>query len=287
MEGTASAPVSVAQRESVLLISLDSCRYDTFASARLRHLPAVGPLHRAEAPGHFTYASHAAMWVGFTPGVASSHRAWLNPKGGRVFRLGNAGYARPGSDDAFSLEGASIVEGFGRRGYRTIGTGAVGWFNRDTPTGRLLTDAFDAFWFSGATWRLQQQLAWIEAQLAATPPEQPQFVFLNVGETHVPYWHEGASWPQHPSPCLPFGGDPTRGLRCSRSRSRRRQRSCLEWVDAQLGPLLQRFASGTVLVCADHGDCWGEDGLWEHGISHWATLTVPLLLRVRGVPIGP
>ena len=36
------------------------------------------------------------------------------------------------------------------------------------------------------------------------------------------------------------------------------------------------------IVCADHGDCWGEDGLWEHGISHPCTLTVPLLLRVRG-----
>ena len=36
------------------------------------------------------------------------------------------------------------------------------------------------------------------------------------------------------------------------------------------------------MLTADHGDCWGEDGLWEHGISHRRTLEVPLLMRVRG-----
>ena len=56
-------------------------------------------------------------------------------------------------------------------------------------------------------------------------------------------------------------------------------------MDEQLASLLERFARGTVFICADHGDCWGEDGLWEHGISHPATLTVPLLMRVRGVPV--
>ena len=30
----------------------------------------------------------------------------------------------------------------------------------------------------------------------------------------------------------------------------------------------------------------GEEGLWEHGISH-QPLTVPLLLRVRGNPFLP
>ena len=71
----------------------------------------------------------------------------------------------------------------------------------------------------------------------------------------------------------------------SRRRSRRQQRACLEWVDQELRSLLNRFAEETVILCADHGDCWGEDGLWEHGISHWATLTVPLLMRVRGKPV--
>ena len=39
----------------------------------------------------------------------------------------------------------------------------------------------------------------------------------------------------------------------------------------------------TIVLTADHGDCWGEDGLWEHGISHRRTLEVPLLMRGSGV----
>jgi len=47
-----------------------------------------------------------------------------------------------------------------------------------------------------------------------------------------------------------------------------------------LAPLLSRFREATVVVCGDHGDAWGEDGLWEHGIHHPAVLEVPLLFRL-------
>lgn len=263
----------------VLLISLDSCRYDSFAATATPNLDRVGPLHRAQAPSYFTYGSHAAMWMGFTPGLAERSQAWLNPKFGKLFRMSFAGSS--GRDgDCFFLEGANLIEGFRRQGYATIGTGAVDWFNPATPTGALLGSPFEQFFFAGNTWSLSQQLAWIEQQLALLPPSQPQFVFVNVGETHVPYWHEGAPWPRFPSPCVAFGS-----ASCSASLSRERQQACLAWVDQQLAPLLARFLDHTILGCADHGDCWGEDGLWEHGVSHWATLTVPLLLRVRGQPI--
>jgi hypothetical protein len=272
---------------SVLLLSLDSCRYDTFAAAHeaggLPHLSAIGPLHRALAPSYFTYGSHAAFWMGFTPGVVGSSEPLLNPKAGKLFRMAFAGHAGRDGEQSFRLVGANVIEGFRRQGYRTIGSGAVDWFNTASETGAVLAAPFERFHFAGNTWSLAAQLAWIEAELEAASAEQPVFVFLNVGETHVPYWHEGASWERWPSPCVPFGGA---DAECSAAESRRRQRACLEWVDQQLGPLLARFAEATILACADHGDCWGEDGLWEHGISHPATLTVPLLLRVRGRPIG-
>ncbi len=270
---------------SVLLISLDSCRYDTFLAAHelggIPHLGGIAPLHRAIAPSYFTYGSHAAFWMGFTPGVVGSDEPWLNPKAGKLFRMAFAGHAGRDGEQSFQLQGANLVEGFRRQGYRTIGSGAVAWFNTESETGAVLAAPFERFHFAGNTWSLGAQLDWIESEMASTPPEQPLFVFLNVGETHVPYWHEGASWERWPSPCVPFGGPD-----CSASESRLRQRACLEWVDQQLGPLLNRFMGATILACADHGDCWGEDGLWEHGISHPATLTVPMLLRVRGLPVG-
>lgn len=268
----------------VLFISLDSCRYDTFLESyeagALPRMSAVGPLHKALAPSYFTYGSHAAFWMGFTPGVTASSEPWLNPKAGKLFRMAFAG-SQGHSDEGFRLQGANLIEGFRNRGYRTIGTGAVDWFDCRTETGAVLAAPFEKFYFSGNTWSLEAQLGWIDKCLEDTPDHQPCFVFLNVGETHVPYWHQGATWDRWPSPCVPFGGDA-----CNAQESRRRQRACLEWVDGQIELLLKRFAAGTVLICADHGDCWGEDGLWEHGISHEFTLTVPLLLSVRGKAIG-
>ena len=270
--------------QDVLFITLDSCRYDTFLAAHrdgaLPVLSNIGPLYRAQAPSYFTYGSHAAFWMGFTPGVEGSSEPWLNPKAGKLFRMAFAGHAGRGVENSFILEGANIVDGFRHKGYCTIGSGAVDWFNTASDTGAVLAQPFEHFHFAGNTWSLGAQLDWIEQRLARVPKFQPRFVFLNVGETHVPYWHEGADWERWPSPCVPFGSE-----HCSAAESARRQRACLEWVDEQLASLLELFAQGTVFICADHGDCWGEDGLWEHGISHPATLTVPLLMRVRGVPV--
>ena len=70
--------------------------------------------------------------------------------------------------------------------------------------------------------------------------------------------------------CLSSGPSRERRQTC-----RRRQRACLEHVDALLLPLLEGFRGATIVLTADHGDCWGEDGLWEHGISHRRTLEVP------------
>ena len=58
--------------------------------------------------------------------------------------------------------------------------------------------------------------------------------------------------------------------------------SVLVWSMWMLvGTFAGGFSDATIVLTADHGDCWGEDGLWEHGISHRRTLEVPLLMRVR------
>ena len=263
---------------SVLFVTIDSCRFDTFCEARAPHLRSLGPLHRAVAPSHFTLGSHASMFVGFTPHVPHSREPFLNPKLAKLFKLGRSAW--PGAaEPAFRLEGENVVDGFRREGYVTLGTGSVRWFDPATPSALALTRHFGRFFFPRGARKLEDQLEWIEGCLAEAAGAGPVFLFLNVGETHVPYHHPGAPWEAGHNPCIPFGtaNDP--------GECRRRQLACLEWVDERLAPLVERFRSATTLACADHGDCWGEDGLWEHGIPHEMTLTVPLLLRVRGSPI--
>ncbi|NRD49811.1 hypothetical protein [Corallococcus exiguus] len=265
--------------ESVLLVTLDSLRYDTAVRATCSSLSPLGLPIRAMAPAHFTFASHAAMWVGTTPGVPGLKQPFLDPKWGRLFRLVN-GKVRATPRDGFLLPGRSIIDGFGQLGYRTVGTGAVDWFDPGTPTGAWLCQDFQRFFYPRVPSALGSQLAWLSKEL--TTGDAPAFCFLNAGETHVPYWHEGASWSPGENPCVPYGQTNSRALCESR------QRSCLEFIDARLAPLLDAFSEATILVTADHGDCWGEDGLWEHGTWHAKTMEVPLWLQVRGQRVtGP
>lgn len=257
---------------SILMVTLDSCRYDTFVSAHAPNLRSVGELHRAMAPGNFTYSSHAAMFVGFTPGIAGRPDPFVNPKHTKIFKITGAGF--PGKGGEFmTLTGPNIMVGLKRRGYVTLGTGAVGWFDPSTEAGRHLTQDFDHFWYAGNAHSLDKQLLWLAGKLANI--KGPTFAFLNVGETHVPYYFEGAPWPAESNPCVPFAETNDAG------ECRRRQRACVEFVDQRLSPLLDAFSESSIIVCADHGDCWGEDGIWEHGVSHDKILEVPLLLRLR------
>lgn len=256
--------------DSLLLVTLDSCRFDTFESADAPNLHAIGPLHRAMAPSYFTYGSHSAMFVGFTPGVAEARESIANPKYGKMVRLHGGGVNSRGND-RFQLEGRNIVDGFNRAGYLTAGTGAVRWFDDSKPTSRHLTDDFAHYWFARNTWSLERQVAWLASVAAGA--RGPVFAFINVGETHTPYWHRGAAWSREESPCVAFsaGNDA--------AKSRDRQRACLAFADRALAPVLRAFSGANILACGDHGDAWGEDGLWEHGFSHRTVLEVPLLFR--------
>jgi len=265
--------VSGATETSVLFITLDSCRYDTFLSARAPNMRAVGPLHRAMAPGNFTYSSHAAMFMGFTPGVAERAEAYVNPKFAKILRMEGGGLVGKRSE-FIQLQGTNLVDGFKRKGYRTLGTGGVGWFNPETDTGKTLTRDFDDFFYPGNLWSIDRQIAWIYNAFGAVATGTPVFVFLNVAETHVPYYYDGAQWDPWWNPCVPFEDNNDAG------ECRRRQLACLEHVDRKLEPLLRLFEKSTVIICADHGDCWGEDGLWEHGFHHPKVLEVPLLFRL-------
>jgi hypothetical protein len=259
-------------QKNILFITIDSCRYDTFLAASAPNMKNIGTLYRAKSPSHFTYGAHSCFFMGFTPGVASMEVPYVNPKYGKIFRIkggGFAGYHPP----YMELDGANIIEGLRNRGYGTFGTGAVGWFNPSLDTGRVLTQSFHDFYYPGNTYSLLKQIAWIHDRINQCA-SSPCFVFLNIGETHVPYYHEGANWDVSYNPCVPFG------VNNDARECRRRQIACVEFIDTHIDSMIQRFSDGLIIVCSDHGDAWGEDGLWEHGISHDVVLEVPLLFRI-------
>jgi hypothetical protein len=264
--------------DSFLLVTLDSCRFDTFQGANVPNMKSVGPLHRAHAPSYFTFASHSAMFMGFTPGAAASRTEFVNPKYAKLFRLASAGHSGAKPGEGIELHGRNIIDGFNRAGYFTVGSGAVSWFDPTRPASRSLSVDFRKFSFRGGPYSVRTQLEWMLQRLRGR--KGPVFAFLNVGETHVPYWFEGADWPWGENCCRPFSETNDASL------CRIRQTACLEYVDGQIRDLLDAFGRASIMLCADHGDCWGEDGLWEHGIHHEMTLRVPLLVRFKGRPVG-
>lgn len=57
-----------------------------------------------------------------------------------------------------------------------------------------------------------------------------------------------------------------------------------EFLDSRLPRLFSTLPQDTIVIlCGDHGDCFGEDGYWGHGFNHPAVLEVPLaIFRLDG-----
>jgi hypothetical protein len=218
------------------------------------------------------------MFVGFTPSIPGAARPLLDNKFSKLFKLAGPAFALKGHE-GFALEGRSIIDGFRRLGYYAVGSGAVSWFDPSTPTGQNLVRDFEEFHYPGNTWSIEDQVSWLNDKIIKRE-SQPIFAFLNVGETHTPYYYNGAPWDKDDNPCVPYQ-KVDRAADC-----RLRQQACVEVIDRALASILSDFSEATIIICGDHGDCWGEDGFWEHGLSHDKTLSVPLLMRVRGTPIS-
>ena len=123
-----------------------------------------------------------------------------------------------------------------------------------------------------------QQVEYLRAKI---DPSRPFFGFINFGETHAPYVFKGCegrcpddvrarrmTWP-------PMEQGPTGRA----TAAFRFQMAAAEFLDARLPGLFDGLPGETIVVLtADHGDCFGEDGYWGHGVNHPKVLEVPLAI---------
>jgi arylsulfatase A-like enzyme len=263
----------------VVLLVLDSLRHDVLADAHTPFLDSLGRWHRAQTHGTFTLPAHAAMFAGRLP-HASAGEDYVDSdtvrtddrrrriRGRQLWRLDNPESPRPAHR---VLQGRDIVEGFGLQGYRTLGTGAVSWFDPDKPAGEALTRSFDEFHYVGGRGHRAHAVAELQIDWAldrVRAGRSPCFLFVNFGETHHRYVFQGCEWIDEPDP---FG---------DAAECRFRQRHCVEYLDGQIERLLGVLGDCELVICSDHGDAMGEDDLWGHGFAHPTVLQVPLLIRV-------
>lgn len=263
-----------AGSENFVLVTYDSCRYDSYIEAATPVLDAHGEVRKAYSQATYTFASHASMFQGMLPHVFAEE-AYYNRFVRQMWRIQH----RKPVDARLALpQGSkSIIDGFNKLGYFTCGTAAMAWFRSNH---HLLED-WQEFEWTGIDAR--RQIAWTR-DCIARHSDRPFFAFLNLGETHSPYTFDGQG-----------GSEGDAVAREHRSRSGvgkenaafdeamwRMQVACVEFLDARMGELLQFFKEtnrdATIVMCGDHGDCFGEEGLYGHGFYHPRVMEVPMAI---------
>jgi len=262
--------MNIAPR-GMLLVTYDSCRLDVLRSACTPVLRRYGRLLSAQTPGNFTYPAHQAFFVGHLP-QATEDLPYYNRFRKQLLGLQRVGETRV-TRDALIRVGSPInaLQGLSERGYQVVGTGAMTWFQLTS-----LTAGFADFLYTGVDADAQ-----VEYLLSMLDVRQPFFAFVNFGETHAPFHHLGKathcpvdvravamSWPPV-----------ERGLVGRANPAFDHQVEAAEFLDRRLGRLLNGLPGDTVVVvCSDHGECFGEDGYWGHGFNHPQVLEVPLAI---------
>jgi membrane-anchored protein YejM (alkaline phosphatase superfamily) len=274
--------------EDFLLVTWDSCRFDAYQKARTPILDQFGPAHRAWAMATYTLPAHVALFHGFLP-----HAFEATPFYNRYYQqLWRISHRKTNTQPLVSFPPGTknLADGFANMGYYTVGTAAMSMF-RHAP---MLRRGFDDFTVTKEQEARQQNQIIIKA-VRSNAASKPFFAFINYGETHSPFHHED----------MP-GFDPQAEEHFSYSRLHNQQGvttdnwtfnqtafdkqvSCAEFLDARMGDLLaflkERGKPATVVMCADHGECFGENGLYGHAFYHEKVMEVPLLIfRVNAPP---
>lgn len=238
--------------KSFVLVTLDSCRLDSFLRARTPFFGSLGKTSAGTSHGDSTLPGHKALLHGLLP------RTSLWPEKRQFFF-------------------PSFAEWFLRRGYTTLAAVSLPYvsplFGFDRGTGDA--KVFCEFAWHHADWSPQEvcvrplveNLSWLREQLDAWPG--PYFVFLNVGETHFPYRHKGLAPRRWESCATELVHEYNEGtwkpdaLLFEEMRSA--QVEMVEWVDGQFGGFA--WPESRWLVTADHGELFGEHERFGHGVG--------------------
>lgn len=284
---------------TVLLITSDTHRGELLGvtSGGLVRTPALDTLAArglvfvdAMATSNSTNPSHVALMTG------------LHPRDSRVVT----------NRDPVALRAVTLAERFSAAGYRTaasfsafhlsdaasgLGQGFDRYDGPPAPTGvdvDAFTDAASAVRDGSVT------LASAQAQVADAEGA-PLFLWVHLFDAHAPYivpaafdgrYQPPGLDPQRDGPGLPVLPEnvPTFlvGVR-DPEYPWRQYRALVDYVDHLLAPLLSqpRVAAGITAFTADHGECFGERGIyWNHAGVYPATTHVPLVLAWPGAPVA-
>jgi arylsulfatase A-like enzyme len=296
---------AVPERPNLVMIVLDTVRADHLAPYGYARVTTPGldafvrrcatVYTEAYSASSWTLPSHASLFTGLYPGEHGAHHP-------RARTPGNAApsyttFAQPLRRDVPTLAGRLTGEG-----YETAAVVAnAGYLRHELGVDRGFAH-YDDRWGANLNSVLLLQLAGFQAQLGhfvhrsaesitdlaldwlvAHSAKRPFFLFLNYMEPHFPYLPPppGDKAFDKPQPLNPYA--PHRSLH-----SLLYDRELL-FLDEHLSRLLAGlealgFLSNTVvIITSDHGEGFGEHGLWQHDrVLYDEVLKVPLYVKGAG-----
>jgi hypothetical protein len=258
-------------RNNYILITLDSCRYDSFMTAAPKVIPKItgGEVERRWAYASWTSPSHFNFLLGLMP-----HRSPDNVFASEYYKEDFLNYNKRFGTDG--MEFAKLVPSLwmpdylqNELGYTTHARVSLPVLNAKTAINR----AFDSF------------------------DERPAFYMLNVGETHYPFAtpdEDPEEWPRISGVHGVFkhlddhvvGGKLVEDENAPKffdqeklDQLRERQINTVRYLDGVFEKLYDMVPKNTfVTVTSDHGELFGEEGYFGHGpIMHEKVFEVPFL----------
>lgn len=281
-----SAKRNCGRPNDYILIILDSCRYDSFVSARPRVMSRLGKVEARWSYASWTAPSLYNFLMGLMPHV-SPKRTFASDYYKEDFaryseRLGVAGIRWESLVPKLNLPYFLQTS----LNYRTHAMVSLPVVNPST----LLNNGFDTFRLMDKHNDMRAMLKVLKFSAA-----QPSFYLLNVGETHYPYSRPDESpdpWPRLHGVHGVFKhlDDPSADRRTAQGgRSfftpsqmkflRRRQIEAVAYLDGVMEELFALVPESTyITITADHGELFGEQGYFGHGpINHPKVFEVPFV----------
>ncbi|QNE74644.1 sulfatase-like hydrolase/transferase [Streptomyces finlayi] len=257
----------VGQGHGIAFVTLDSLRYDvaraTTAAGGTPRLANWLPGEHWEdrrTPGTFTLPAHMAFFSGFLPKLPQP----VQPP--RLWECRPPAFKTP-HPSTFVFDAPDLLTGLTQHGYRTACVGGVTYFSRETPLGSVLPNMFqEDYWrpeFCSPDPDSTRHQVDKALDVADRHSGRPLFLFVNVSATHVPHGH--------------YLGQSTDSWES--------QAAALRYADEHLGRLMEGLAQRgpwLVILCADHGDAFGDDGYHGRGIAHPAVWSVPYAVMSIG-----
>jgi membrane-anchored protein YejM (alkaline phosphatase superfamily) len=260
----------------IVFIVMDSCRYDTFMSAKTPNIDRLGEAQKRYSYASWTAPSHHAYVMGLLP--------HLSPKDVFASEVYKEEFAlwreRTGHNDiSFKefLPDLSLPKVLRNIGYRTVAKVSMPVLNKST----LISRDFDDY----KLMRHHNDFATMVDEMEF--PDEPHYYFLNLGETHYPYMLSGENLPHisglhgvlkgmdNDMPTPAWHGFEEGQMRMLQDQ----QIKCVEYLDGHIGRLMAMTPPNThFIVTADHGELFGEEGYFGHGpIMHEKCFEVPFV----------